>query len=261
MPKRSNQQPEIQWAELLETALTAPGHLSDVYSRFYNYSFGNMVMLILQGVDEPVNTMKRWNQMNRRVIAGSRAASIMVPLFYKEENERGEEVRRLRGFKLSRSLFTVSQTEGDPVPPVEPKGWDLETALRNLDIQRQPFKHLDGNTQGISWDRNIAINPVAENPLKTTFHECAHIVCGHTTADKRDEYSTHRGVMEFEAEASAYLCMNELGELDDQTASASRGYVQHWMDGDRPPDESIRRVFVATDTILRAGRIAIEGGE
>lgn len=259
MPRRPNQQLEVEWGELLETALTAPGRISEVYSRFYNYSFGNMVMLMLQGVDEPVNTLKRWNSMNRRVIKGSRAASIMVPLTYKEENERGEEVRRLRGFKLSKSLFTVSQTEGDPIPPVEPKGWDLETAHKNLDIKRVPFVGLDGNMQGYSRDREYAINPVAGNPTKTTFHEIGHIVLGHTTEDEHAEYQQHRGVKEFQVESTAYLTMNELGELDEKTASESRGYISSWLKGERPEDVAIRQVFTATDQILRAGRVALEG--
>jgi hypothetical protein len=49
--------------------------------------------------------------------------------------------------------------------------------------------------------------------------------------------------MEFEAEAAAYLVMNELGQLDDATASHCRGYIRHWLQDEQPPEASIRRVF------------------
>jgi hypothetical protein len=86
---------------------------------------------------------------------------------------------------------------------------------------------------------------------KTVAHEIGHIVLGHTTHYDLD---MHRGMREFEAEATAYLFMNEVGLLDEETAAHSRGYVQHWLDGERPDDKSIQRVFRATEAILRSGR-------
>lgn len=73
------------------------------------------------------------------------------------------------------------------------------------------------------------------------------------------EYSTHRGVFEFQAEATAYLSMKELDRLDEATATRSRGYIQDWLKGERPPDKAIRQVFAATDQILKAGRIVVSG--
>ena len=52
--------------------------------------------------------------------------------------------------------------------------------------------------------------------------------------------------------------MNELQQLDEETATRSRGYVQSWLEGERPPDKAIREVFSATDQILKAGRLAVE---
>ena len=137
--------------------------------------------------------------------------------------------------------------------------WDLDTALQRLAIRLVPFDALSGNLQGYSRGRDIAINPIAVNPPKTRFHEIGHVVLGHTAPEALAEYQTHRGVMEFQAEASAYLTMNELEQLDEATATRSRGYVQTWLRGERPPERAIRDVFVATDKILKAGRIAIAG--
>jgi len=41
----------------------------------------------------------------------------------------------------------------------------LNTALENLDIKLVPFRLLEGNSQGMSRGRNIAINPVAVDPF------------------------------------------------------------------------------------------------
>jgi hypothetical protein len=40
----------IDWVRLMQEALTMPGRLSTVYSRFYRYSFLNQMLLYMQGV-------------------------------------------------------------------------------------------------------------------------------------------------------------------------------------------------------------------
>ncbi len=85
------------------------------------------------------------------------------------------------------------------------------------------------------------------------------VMIGHTLPETITEYETHRGIMEFQAEATAHLTMNELGQLTDEMATHSRGYIQGWLQGERPPDKAIRQVFAATDQILKAGRIAVSG--
>jgi hypothetical protein len=50
--------------------------------------------------------------------------------------------------------------------------------------------------------------------------------------------------------------MNELGLLDENSATASRGYIQHWLRDEQPPDRAIQQMFRATDAILKAGRVA-----
>ncbi|ASN39194.1 hypothetical protein CGQ24_09305 [Arthrobacter sp. 7749] len=69
-----------------------------------------------------------------------------------------------------------------------------------------------------------------------------------------EEYREHRGLIEFQAESTAYLALNELSATDRFDAAESRGYIQGWMRNERPDDASIRQVFTATDKILKAGR-------
>ena len=113
--------------------------------------------------------------------------------------------------------------------------------------------------QGYAYDRNIAINPFAKYPLKTTIHEAAHIALQHTLPDQIAEYEQHRGMYEFEAEGTSHLVLNELGQLPEEQASVSRAYIQSWLKGEKPPEKSIKQVFHTVDVILKAGRLAIGG--
>lgn len=240
---------------MLDEALTAPGNLHGVYDRFYSYSFFNQLLLRMQGLREPVATYKKWAELGRQVLKGSKAKEIIRPIFSRPKDEREEPV--LIGFTPVRCIFGYSETEGEELPPVQLPEWDADIALAKLKVRRVPFTELNGNIQGASRGKEISINPVAANPAKTLIHELGHVVLGHTLPESITEYSTHRGIQEFQAEATAYLTMKELDSLDEITADRSRAYVQGWMANEPPPDAAIRQVFGAVDVILKAGRVAV----
>lgn len=249
----------IDWPRLIQEALTAPGNMAGVYDRFHNYSMTNMVLFRMQGIREPVASYSRWKSLGRQVVRGASAKEVIVPILVQEKasddetlEEKRERVARLVGFKVVRAVFGFSDTEGPDLPPQPTPGWDYHAALTKLGIREVPFDDTNGNLQGYSVGLNIAINPIAVRPTKTRFHEIAHVVLGHTL--RQFDPEMHRGVREFQAEAAAYLCMNELGQLDEEGASASRGYIQHWLAEEQPPDKAIQQVFAATDRILRAGQ-------
>src|SRR6266404_4630076 len=104
----------------------------------------------------------------------------------------------------------------------------------------------------ISRAREIAVNPLAALPHKTTFHEIAHIVLGHTTSEKLvDGEQTTRHIREVEAESVALICCETLG-LDG--AEFCRGYIQHWLKTEKEiPNQSAARIFAAATSILKAG--------
>lgn len=249
---------ELDWKRLIEVAIDTPGSVGDVYNRFYDYSFLNQMFLRMQGVSEPVATYKRWRNLGRQVLRGSKASAIVRPITIDRKNDDGELQDRLLRFKVVNCLFTVSQTDGDPLPEVHLPGWELSAALDGLGVDQQPFRLLDGNTQGYSWGRSFAINPVAADPTRTTLHELGHIVLGHTGSQPATDVAMNRGDHEFQAEATAYLTLKELDQLTPETARHSRGYIQHWMNTERPSDRAIRQVLAATDTILKAGRLATD---
>ena len=55
---------------------------------------------------------KKWPELNRHVKKGETALRIFAPLVYKNEEDEPE----VRGFRLV-SVFDVSQTDGEPLPP------------------------------------------------------------------------------------------------------------------------------------------------
>jgi hypothetical protein len=266
------EQTRVDWQQLLETALTTEGSVGNVYNRFHEYSVANTFLFMMQGIREPVASESRWKALGRTRRDGTRRKEVIVPVFAKatepppvettDETEetpeaKKERVARLIGFTVVNGVLALSDTDGPEIPPIQVPQWDLETALAKLAIKRVPFEQIDGNIQGVSHGREYALNPVAVHPLKTTFHEMGHIILGHTVATSFGEYSQHRGKMEFGAEAVAYLAMNELQQMDEETASHSRGYLQHWLGTEQPTDREIRLVFAATDQILKAGRLPV----
>ncbi len=248
------------WQHLIEEAVTREGKIGAFYSYFHEYSFLNTMLLWMQGVNEPAGPYSAWQKVNRHVRAGVKAHEVLHPVMVQVEVEDGQKEERVIGFKYKRSVFGLSQTEGESLPPIPTPGWDLQTALDKLGIREVPFQMADGNMQGYSIGVEFAINPVAANRNKTVFHELGHIVLGHTVKHHYEEYQTHRGIMEFQSESVAYLAMNEVDLLDEQTAMESRGYIAHWLKGERPPDKAIQQVFTAVDRILRAGRIELPVG-
>ncbi len=247
-----------QARELLDTLLTLPGSTGETYSRFRRYSPRNIAFLAMQGCPpEPVATYNHWSSVDRQVQRGQKAYSILRPITVKvrdeEEPDNPDKTKAFQRFKVVRALFSLSQTEGEALPPYEPPAWSVERALGTLAITRIPFELYDGNVGGYAVGRSIAVSELAPYPLRTTLHEISHIEHGHTAEESMAAYRQHRGQMEFEAEASAYVALNEIGALDDETASVSRGYVQGWLRGEDPSDASLRRVLNVATKVISAG--------
>jgi antirestriction protein ArdC len=259
LPRTSLELPTSE--ELLSALFDIPGSTGETYSRLHNYSPRNLGFLALQGCPpQPVATYKRWKELGFQVQRGEKAYSILRPIQVRlkgedePDTEQEEDPKFIRRFKVVKALFHYGQVAGDgELPPYVPRDWSVDRALDTLDIVRAPFESYNGNIGGYAFDRNITVSPLAPYPLRTTVHEMCHVEHGHTAPEGMKEYQTHRGAMEFEGEASAFVTLKEIDALDDETAQVSRGYVQSWMRNERPSEQSLRRVLSVATRVIEAG--------
>ena len=241
------------YESLFQSALEGEGKSLKAYSNFHNYSFGNqmyaMFQMIGRGIQvSPIATYKKWQELGRYVRKGEKAIELCVP-FVKEDKETGKVTKF---FNYKKNWFALSQTDGKDVefPAVE---FDFDVALENLNIKRVAFELVEGNVQGYAKaGREIAINPVAEMPHKTFFHELGHVLLGHCDGESAlvDSVTTERNIKEVEAESVALCCMLALGI---EGIEYPRGYIKNWLRGQEFPTDSIKKVFKVTDAILKAG--------
>ena len=245
------------WSKLLVDSVNQPGAIMVAYKAFHNYSLGNMMMaywqLHLRNIPlGPINTYKGWQGLGRTVKRGEKAITLCMPVTVKQKDDDTDDAKRFTIFVEKPRWFVLAQTEGEDQPTeLSSPEWSAERALAKLDITQVPFDLLEGNTQGYARKRTIAINPVAQVPHKTRFHELGHIVLGHTKeADFEDSPDLTRNLREVEAESVALLCLES---LDLPGSEFCRGYIQNWIKGDVIPEKSAQRIFKAANTILTAG--------
>jgi hypothetical protein len=93
-------------------------------------------------------------------------------------------------FRFRSYWFVLAQTEGEGTCTAPIPGFDIDTALQTLNITRTLFEEMNGNIQGFANGREIAVNPVAALPHKTTFHEIAHLSSG--TPNRKSSWIANR---------------------------------------------------------------------
>jgi antirestriction protein ArdC len=254
------------FSELLHSAVTEPGIVSGAYSAFHNYSFGNQLLAwgqcMQRGITPgPLATFPRWKSLGRYVRKGERAITLCQPVTIKKKGDPSEaadnEPEMFTRFVFRPHWFVMAQTEGQELLLTPIPSWDRTRALAALDISEEFFAYMDGNCQGYARQRVIAVSPVAAMPHKTTFHEVAHILLGHTVeGEQGDGDTTPRNLREVEAESVAMLCC---AALNLPGVEFSRGYIQAWWNsGEAIPEPSARRILKAADQILKAGSDAKE---
>ena len=201
------------WAAILVQAVNTPGMMMEAYSAFHDYSVGNQLLALaqchLRGITPgPIRTFPGWQALGRNVRRGGRAMVLCMPITGRRRGaDPDDENATYTAFVYKPRWFVLSQTEGEEMPPLSIPEFDLEHTLAALGIERVVFDLSDGNCQGFARRRQIAVNPVAQLPHKTFFHEASHVVLGHTSeGDFTDGEATLRNLREVEAEAVALLC-------------------------------------------------------
>ncbi len=250
---------KINFKEYLTEIYENPSKIHKAYSLFHKYSLSNSMLAEKQLVTlEPINTYKGWKKLGRQVIKGSKAITLLMPVFYKDEND---EEKTISTFMARPYWFSLSQTEGEEFKSPTLPDFDLEKALKILNIQQETFQIMNGNIQGYARPQSniIAINPIAFAPYKTAIHEMTHCLL-HKDFDKIiDDSRLSASIMEFEAETAAYLVCCSLGKFDH--LEYSRGYILNWIKKDEISEDSFKRAFDAANKILKAGAVLEENDD
>lgn len=250
----------LDFSSILIEAVQNDGMISSAYSKFYRYSINNQLLAFFQCLQQGIDvggiaTYKKWKELGRQVKKGSKAIGLYMPVTYKKVDEETGEERDHSFFAFKNNWFVFSQTEGETndVEDADIPNYDFAKALAELNITKVKFEDADFNCQGYAMKNKIAINPVAEFPHKTFFHEVAHNVLGHTDEKElSDNDKTPINIKEVEAESVAYILLSILN-LDGK--KQSRGYIQHWLKNEKISDESTKAIFKAADKILKAGAV------
>lgn len=251
----------LNYNDLLLNALDINNEakISKAYSVFHNYSVTNQILAVHQlDVISPIAPFSKWKSLGRQVIKGSKAIALYMPITLKEKDKNGVETGEEKTvFMLRKNWFDYNSTTGDDTDIMQGfesvKDWDLSKALEQLNISQVEYKSVNGNSQGYATQRNFAINPLAHQPLKTTFHELAHIELGHTDINDEFSNSLDKAIKEVEAEGVAFICCASLNLVTSEVLAESRGYIQSWLALNELDKRNAKRIFSIANKILKAG--------
>ena len=184
----------------------------DFVAKFHQYSPSNIFLIMLTRPDAThLAGFQAWKKMGRFVRKGEKGIPIFAPMIHKEDPENEDSPKVLSGFRVV-YVFDVSQTDGDPLPPVP--NW--KSPEKNAELNEKlirfaeskgitiTFKELHGETQGLSKGGAIEISPSAGT--KTLIHEIAHEL-----VHREEDCSITKVNREMEAETIAFLVSRYFG--------------------------------------------------
>lgn len=237
----------------------------NMISQFYQYSFGNCMLIALQMPNATfVAGFHRWKQLGRWVKKGEKGIAILAPMVGKRKSEKdkpagdGEQVGApaVFGFRTV-FIFDVSQTDGAELPEFsELAGEPGEYQEKLVDLitsQGIAFDYVEqlGGANGASYSGRIEVVgslPPAQK-FSTSVHELAHELLHR--GDRR--VSITKTVRETEAEAVAYAVCRWAG-LECSTRAAD--YIQLYAGDEKQLMQSlelIRDVAAKVITALSGG--------
>ncbi len=181
-------------------------------ARFHQYSSNNIWLILMTRPDAThVAGFQAWKGMGRNVKRGEKGIAIFAPMINKEVPDREDSPKVLHGFRIV-YVFDVTQTDGEPLPPVpdwkspEKNAELTERLLRFVESKgiKITFKHLLGDVQGLSRGKEIEIDVSAG--FKTVVHECCH-----SLIHFNNSFSGSRAIKELQAEATAFVVAKHFG--------------------------------------------------
>lgn len=219
-------------------------------SLFYQYSFGNTIMIFLQNPKATyVMGYKAWNKLGRFVKKGSKGLAILAPCIKKVEvfkepenkseyhDQEGEKETKkvLSGFRIA-YVYDIADTDGsDEMLPVLVKGLsgngDAEKEIydRLYAVLSNEFTIQDVSGTASKGSFNLVTKVISIRSdleylqrIKTLLHETAHAY----DFELNPEEDIPRNRRELIAESVAFCVSMRLG-LD--TSSYSMSYIQSWL--------------------------------
>ena len=219
-------------------------------SMFYNYSFGNTMLIYLQNPNASyVKGFKAWNNLGRYVKKGEKGIAILAPCFRTvSKNEESsnddantsndEKVKIIGGFRVS-YVYDIQSTMpfgDDDMVPTLVKGLSgtsdeiesLFTLLRGEVENTYKVKDTIGTSEKGSYNlmtHEISIRSDLDcfQRFKTLIHEYAHALDFESHPLEEDDKRNQR---ELVAEGSSFVVCHTLG-LD--TKDYSFPYLQAWL--------------------------------
>lgn len=223
-------------------------HFLAFQSMFYNYSFGNTMLIYLQNPNASyVKGFKAWNDLGRYVKKGEKGIAILAPCIKKvkvdvdEDDDdaiasNDEKVKKLCGFRIA-YVYDIQSTSGDDsMLPTLVKGLEgtseeienLFTTLKAHVEKTYPIKEVKGTSAKGSF--NLGTSEICLRSdldtfqrFKTLIHEYAHALDFASHPIGEDEKRNQR---ELVAESTSYVVCNALG-LD--TKGYSFPYLKSWL--------------------------------
>ena len=218
-------------------------------SLFYNYSFGNAMLIYSQNPEAIyVKGYRAWNKLGRYVKKGSKGLAILAPCFKKVEDfkepenkaeyhdaEGEKEVRTISGFRVV-YVYDIADTDGsDEYLLVLVKGLSGNSE-EEKEIYEKLFcfistKHkvTEVTATASKGSYNLETGDICVRAdleylqkIKTILHEYAHAI----DFTMHPEPDVSRNRRELIAESVAFVVSLRLG-LD--TSSYSMGYIKSWL--------------------------------
>ncbi len=211
---------------------------ASTYSRFHQYSPGNVLLIMSQRPDATmVAGYHAWQALGRQVQRGEHGITILAPVIRKEADpQRPQDPPEPRVVFRAATVFDISQTQGRALDLPEAKpltGRDMADLLDHLvrhavpvPVEFAPLK--DAYRVWSPATKTIQIRQDAEpnHQLKTLLHEWSHSL-GVQTPEQAAQ--RHVGPEEVTAETTAFILAKRFG-ID--TEGYSLGYVAAWANGD-----------------------------
>ena len=262
--KENGVQEELKMIEQGITELLASGKWQDFLkfqSAFHNYSFGNVMLIMMQmPTASRVAGYNTWKKLGRQVLKGQKSIRILAPMVFKgekeEENDKGEKETKEFSYMRFKGVpvFDVSQTEGEELPKlVEMLQGDTELYEKIMSIVPIPVaeEEIQGGANGYYHlvEKRIAIKKSNSElqKLKTLIHEWGHHILH--AKDKKEKVA--QDIRELEAESVAFVVCHRLG-ID--TSNYSFGYLTGWGQG----EEANAKIKACGERIQKASNEILE---